>query len=269
MKRLLESRERATHWTSVICPKILHKIEVIEKQAAGYITTQCDFNLFEVSCLYGDQQEVDLEKRSCSCRVWDLTGIPCKHAVSAIWLKHGKGPVFDYVHPCYRTETYMKIYAGSIKPMAGPEEWPLSDMDPPLPPQYTARPGRPKKLRKRSACELSKDGEKVARTHIKLHCTKCRKPGHNARTCPLNLPNLQKQKPRKKVGSNSHVLTEEAQAVIDEVVGHLHNTAESEHMEGDDSALVEVDFLTHDGADFGLFEQCTPIEIEPTPQRRN
>nr|GMD69031.1 uncharacterized protein LOC109188831 [Ipomoea batatas] len=76
-------------------------------------------------------------------------------------------------------------------------------------------------------------------------------------------------KPRKKVGSNSHVLTEEAQDVIDEVVGHLHNTAESEHMAGDDSALVEVDFLTHDGVDFGLFEQCTPIEIEPTPQRRN
>nr|GLL25443.1 uncharacterized protein LOC109158417 [Ipomoea trifida] len=107
-------------------------------------------------------------------------------------------------------------------------------MDPPLPRQYSARPERPMKLRKKSVCELSKDEEKVARTHMKLHCTKRRKPGHNARTCPLNLHNLQKQKPRKKVGSNSHVLTKEAQAVIDEVVGHLQNTVARQRSSGED-----------------------------------
>lgn len=193
MTRLYESRVNGSKWTSDICPRILEKLEVIQKQAGSLIATQCDFHLFEVQGLYFDQQKVVLENRTCSSRKWDLTGVPCKHAVCAIWLKHGKGPVFEYVHHFYKRETYLKIYGGSIKPMAGPEEWPLTDKDPPLPPQYTARPGRPKKLRKPSMGELSKDGEKVARTHIKLHCTKCRKPGHNSRTCLVN-PQSNKQK---------------------------------------------------------------------------
>ncbi|XP_019200367.1 PREDICTED: uncharacterized protein LOC109193988 [Ipomoea nil] len=186
MAKLFENRQKAAEWKSLICPKIVRKLKQIEKAASGYLATQCDFFKFEVRHLYGDQQQVDLERKQCSCRRWELTGIPCKHAICAIWKKFGKGGVFDFVHPCYSKETYMKIYSASINPMAGPAEWPRCDTPPSLPPLYSAKVGRPKKLRTRSAAELTQDGNRVSRNHIQLHCSVCREAGHNARKCPSN-----------------------------------------------------------------------------------
>ncbi|XP_031116762.1 uncharacterized protein LOC116020425 [Ipomoea triloba] len=186
MARFYDQRQKATEWKTLICPTIVKKLKPIEKEAAGYLATQCDHFKFEVGQLYGDQQEVDLERKECSCRKWQLTGIPCKHALCAIWKKYGKGAVFDYVHPCYSKQTYLEIYSGTINPMAGPPEWPRCDRTPPLPHVYSAKVGRPKKLRKKSADELSQDGLKVCRKHIPLHCSVCREAGQNSRKCPSN-----------------------------------------------------------------------------------
>nr|GMC64265.1 uncharacterized protein LOC109163970 [Ipomoea batatas] len=71
---------------------------------------------------------------------------------------------------------------------------------------YTARAGRPQKLRKKSAGEsqneITKDGERVARSQIKLHCSNCRQSGHNSRRCP-NYPSLAEKlnNPRRRVRS--------------------------------------------------------------------
>ncbi|CAH9098861.1 unnamed protein product [Cuscuta epithymum] len=132
--------------------------------------------------------------------MWDLTGIPCKHGVCAIWLKYGKGPVYDYVSPYYSIDTFMKIYSGSINPMSGSAEWPITDKTPPLPPLYSNKPGRPKKMRKQSAGELTTDGERVARSRITLHSSNCKKPGHNCRKCPDN-PKPKDKLPKKKTKS--------------------------------------------------------------------
>ncbi|XP_031115648.1 uncharacterized protein LOC116019532 isoform X1 [Ipomoea triloba] len=128
-------------------------------------------------------------------------------------MKNGKGPVNENVHPSYLVETYLKSYGGSIKPMAGPNEWPSSDKEPPLPPLYTAKPRRPKKLRKRGCDEVSKkggdevskDGIHLRRSFVKMHCTKCKKEGNNKRKCPDNLAvreRLANTKKRVKTTSN-------------------------------------------------------------------
>ncbi|XP_031104367.1 uncharacterized protein LOC116026261 [Ipomoea triloba] len=201
MTKFFDKRQKAASWKTVICPTIVGKLKKVEKEAAGYLATQCDFFKFEVSQLYGDRQEVDLERKTCSCRKWELTGVPCKHGVCAIWKKYGKGALFDFVHPCYSKESYLKIYSCSINPMAGPSEWPVTTRTPPLPPMYSAKVGRPKKLRTRSAGEveppLSQDGISISRRHIQLHCGICRQVGHNSRKCPSN-PN-QKLKAKKRV----------------------------------------------------------------------
>lgn len=38
----------------------------------------------EVKDRDGNQYEVDMKNRSCSCRKWQLTGIPCCHGCQAI-----------------------------------------------------------------------------------------------------------------------------------------------------------------------------------------
>ncbi|XP_019183631.1 PREDICTED: uncharacterized protein LOC109178451 [Ipomoea nil] len=84
MGKLFENKQKATEWKTLISPNIVNKLKVIEKDAAGYQATQCDFFKFEVQQLYGDRQQVDLERQQCSCRRWELSGIPCKHAICAI-----------------------------------------------------------------------------------------------------------------------------------------------------------------------------------------
>ena len=64
---------------------------------------------------------VDLVRRTCSCRVWNLTGIPCKHGVATIFVNREKPE--DYTHPCYYKDAYVETYKIPIPPMPGQSKW--------------------------------------------------------------------------------------------------------------------------------------------------
>ncbi|XP_031112077.1 uncharacterized protein LOC116016053 [Ipomoea triloba] len=107
-----------------------------------------------------------------------------KHVICALWVKFGKAPLHDFVDDCYSIENYKKAYSGSIHPMAGPQEWPYTDSEPPLPPLFSKKVGRPRKMRKKSAGEITKDGIRFSRSAVTLYCSICKKIGHNSRRCP-------------------------------------------------------------------------------------
>ncbi|KAL8520908.1 hypothetical protein ACS0TY_011456 [Phlomoides rotata] len=67
---------------------------------------------YQVSCFDGGQYTINLEQGVCSCRLWQLTGLPCKHGVCAI-LKQKLDPI-DFVHEFYTIETYKKAYEEPI-----------------------------------------------------------------------------------------------------------------------------------------------------------
>uniref|UniRef100_A0A2N9F2M6 Zinc finger PMZ-type domain-containing protein n=1 Tax=Fagus sylvatica TaxID=28930 RepID=A0A2N9F2M6_FAGSY len=92
-----------------------------------------------------------LEKLKMESMIWDLTGIPCKHGVAAIYknLKHPE----DYLHDCYLKEAYLNVYSEIIHPMPGQDEWIKSGHLPPQPPHVLRPLGRPKKLRRRDPDE--------------------------------------------------------------------------------------------------------------------
>nr|GMD04203.1 Zinc knuckle family protein [Ipomoea batatas] len=89
--------------------------------------------------------KVDLSARQCSCRKWDLSGIPCTHAIAAI-RKKGDLPK-HHVHDCYTVEHYLRSYGPAILPIRAKELWHKTTMPPPLPPKYKPQPGRPKMKR--------------------------------------------------------------------------------------------------------------------------
>lgn len=70
-EKIYVSRGTRTRWTHSICHKILDKLAMIEKHVASYRGTQCDYHLFEIEDIYGDEHDVDLQRKSCSCRKWD------------------------------------------------------------------------------------------------------------------------------------------------------------------------------------------------------
>ncbi|CAN6170656.1 unnamed protein product, partial [Urochloa humidicola] len=126
---------------------------------------------------------VNLEQRTCTCRYWQLSGLPCCHAISCIY-KASK-LLDEFIAPCFNQSEYIKAYDHVLQPVEGPANWPISDMPRPEPPAYVKMPGRPKTQRRREQGEAPK-GTKLSKVGTKMTCRLCGKNDHNARRCPRN-----------------------------------------------------------------------------------
>ncbi|CAL5329197.1 unnamed protein product [Camellia sinensis] len=144
MHRIQIKKEGMEKYTTEICPNIVKDLEALKVQAKNCFATYCGDRKFEVDC-GATTYIVDLEERKCSCRMWDLTGIPYKHAVS----QH------DWV------ETGLPAVA---------------------PPLYRKQPGRLPKMRKKGIDEPI-NPIRVSRQHRFIVCAKCLQKGHNQRSC--------------------------------------------------------------------------------------
>ncbi|WMV54943.1 hypothetical protein MTR67_048328 [Solanum verrucosum] len=94
---------------------------------------------------------IDIRKKTCTCRTWQLRGIPCQHVVLAY--QHAGQDPEDHVVHWYRKDTFMKAYNYFIQPIHNMKMWPhTSDIviEPPEPKQM---PGRPPKCRRKSKDE--------------------------------------------------------------------------------------------------------------------
>lgn len=60
-----------------------------------------------------DTHTVFLDKRVCTCRTWDLSGIPCQHAMCA-YVNSKQDPA-DYISNWYHKDTYKAAYKWKIQ----------------------------------------------------------------------------------------------------------------------------------------------------------
>ncbi|KAF3636597.1 putative auxin-induced protein 10A5-like [Capsicum annuum] len=128
------------------------------------------------------QHIVDIIKKTCSYRLWQLKGIPCAHGVTVLLFK--KHPLYDYIDSCYSKETYLRTYANVLELLTNMKIWPVSSNITVAPPEISTLPGRPSKSRKKEAGETKKFG-KLPRTELAMTCRLCHVRGHNKRRCPL------------------------------------------------------------------------------------
>ncbi|XP_071699784.1 uncharacterized protein [Rutidosis leptorrhynchoides] len=138
-----------------------------------------------------EQFVVDMETRTCACRKWELTGIPCKHAVEVNWnmVENGfeVGDPETWVHSVYQLTTWNNTYQFTIEPLNGRHLWPKSgDLYTLMAPKKISTPGRPKKKRRMSANEVDEIGEggKLPTQGKMKKCGSCGEYGHNKRGCP-------------------------------------------------------------------------------------
>ncbi|PPD95301.1 hypothetical protein GOBAR_DD07676 [Gossypium barbadense] len=104
----------------------------------------CWWGRYQVECGLGSQHVVDLVENSYSCRNWDLTGIPCMHALAIIHLKDEF--LETYVQTWYTKQTQLQIYSNFIRLVRGPKQLVyLSNMLPILPLTLRRPPDRPTK----------------------------------------------------------------------------------------------------------------------------
>ncbi|KAL5543040.1 hypothetical protein UlMin_010750 [Ulmus minor] len=176
--------EAASHWVNPVGPRIVKIVEknkavarlCHEKWAGGFI--------FQVTTCTQDQLVVNLSDGCCSCRQFQLSGIPCGHALACIYSKNLN--VYDYVDSFYKKESYEKTYGPIIYPMPHPDRWPNVRQNVILPPLFKQMPRRPKKERRREASEPPAANEsrtKARRFNMVMHCQNCKQLGHYYSGC--------------------------------------------------------------------------------------
>ena len=165
MERIHVKRDYMTRIESELCPRIIKKLNHNIEGSKKCTSTWDGGDKCEVRDLDGNQFEVDMRHRTCSCRKWDLSGIPCAHGCQAI-LSINAQPE-QYVDECFKKSTYLDAYSTLMCPMKGSKDWPRATQAKLLPPKARRMPGRPKKHRRREAdevgsgCRLSKKGVAV------------------------------------------------------------------------------------------------------------
>ncbi|CAN1139971.1 hypothetical protein LINPERPRIM_LOCUS23718 [Linum perenne] len=163
MEQIAVKRKLAKTWKSSFCPKILRKLAAHAKEARFCRIISNGKEGYEVRYKGEDRFTVQLDESKCSCRSWDLNGIPCPHAITCI-ISEGKDPL-QYISECYTIQQYWNTYDHAMSPMDGHKLWVPSKYDPVLPPISRKMPGRPKKNRVKSVEEKEDVARKRKRNY--------------------------------------------------------------------------------------------------------
>ncbi|KAK6160797.1 hypothetical protein DH2020_004178 [Rehmannia glutinosa] len=134
---------------------------------------------------------VNLNRNTCTCREWDITGIPCTHVVCAIFTDDKSPEAF--VHPYYYVQRYKSAYSHIVYSHVSSIVNSSQSNEIIMPPPFKILPGRPKKSRKKEHDEIA-NGTRVTRKGRNMSCTRCGDTSH--RTCkrpPMENSTLDRQ----------------------------------------------------------------------------
>lgn len=161
MMRIWNISQQLSAKNDLLCKNVTKKLEKLKKLVKYCKIRPSGKGMYEVIC-FDETYIVDLPRRQCSCRQWELTGIPCCHAISCIF--HARQQPYDYVDKFFYNANCKACYEHVLQPISGVRSWPVVNASPILPPPFIKNPGRPKKCRKRDAYEFKKQSAtKLAR----------------------------------------------------------------------------------------------------------
>ncbi|XP_029150136.1 uncharacterized protein [Arachis hypogaea] len=188
MTRWTENREIAHNYSGTILPKIRFRLEKRSRSAGDWRPYWSAASKYEV--VNGlDKFAVNLGSHECSCRMWQMSGIPCVHAISCIKFKGLD--LEPFVAGCYKKEAYIRCYDSIIHLLNGVYLWERTAHPDVMPLPYRRPSHRPVKKRRATAG----DEEQSSRTHLsrrgeKQRCSLCGSVGHNKSICPKPIEEL-------------------------------------------------------------------------------
>ncbi|RYQ89114.1 hypothetical protein Ahy_B09g095927 [Arachis hypogaea] len=97
-------------------------------------------NIFEIQCL-SIKVSVDLGKKICSCRFWQLNGLPCRHACAALAYQNRRPE--EYANNWLTVGAYNKRYEFLVQLVPSKEFWEKHGYTNILPPAYKRSGRRP------------------------------------------------------------------------------------------------------------------------------
>ncbi|GKV04945.1 hypothetical protein SLEP1_g17025 [Rubroshorea leprosula] len=121
-RRMVARREYGTKkFVGNFGPKIWAKIVATREGSKRCTLLWLDGNGYEVDDNGEATYIVNVERKTCTCRVWNMTGIPCRHAVTVI--SHIQENVEDYVAHWYSKQIFMASYEYEVPVIEGMDQW--------------------------------------------------------------------------------------------------------------------------------------------------
>lgn len=146
-----KQQELANQMEGSFCPKIRKKVAKNAEYANLCYALPVGQGVFQVQ-IRDYQNIVDINAKTCDCRRWQLTGVPCFHAIAC--LRHETIKPESVLPSCYSLETFKKAYGYNIWPCRDKSLWELTNGEEVLPLKYEKKVGRPPKSRKKQAQEI-------------------------------------------------------------------------------------------------------------------
>ncbi|KAM3198316.1 hypothetical protein ACQJBY_073454 [Aegilops geniculata] len=176
--RIVGKQREAEKWSGRLCPKIQKKLDKYVEWAKNCRVKEYGKCVFQVMSL-NNTYVVDLNMNNCECKRWELSAIPCHHAIACF--RHERIEPESMVHECYTVENYKDCYGWNLMPMSDMKKWEKMHGIPVFPPIYTKVMGRPKKNRKKEPEEKQdKNGlKKISKHGVTMHCSICGATDHN------------------------------------------------------------------------------------------
>ncbi|KAL4381552.1 uncharacterized protein [Arachis hypogaea] len=182
MRRWADNRNQIIKYPREVLPRIRIKVEKQADASGKWVSTYASRDKYEVTSIHGGKEKfvVDLKNHECSCRKFQLSGIPCAHAMTCI--RKMCFNVDNFVANCYKKATYSECYQHVVYPVNGPNLWEKTQFDDVLPSIYRKSIGRPKLKRNKAADENPTRGG-VSHEGQNQKCSYYFARGHNKRTC--------------------------------------------------------------------------------------
>ena len=179
-----------------ICPTYAEKLEEAKKWSRNCQSLMAGPNLFQVTS-EERTYAVNLAQRTCGCKKWDMTAVPCNHVVSAI--HKAKLQPEDFVHDFFKKPMYLAAYSPIIYPVPGPDMWPRTDSLDIEAPVFKEHKGRAQTKRRKG--QFEKPAPKDTSRMASITCSNCNKVGHRYTNCHDAL------KPALAMRKNKHQVT--------------------------------------------------------------
>ncbi|KAF7817740.1 putative transcription factor WRKY family [Senna tora] len=179
-----DRQDMGMRWTSILVPSAEKRILEAIADAHCYQVLRANEVEFEIVSTERTNI-VDIRSRVCSCRRWQLYGLPCAHAAAALISCGHNAHLF--AEPCFTVQSYRVTYSQMINPILDKSQWrELAEgaegggakVDILIRPPKTRRPpGRPKKKVLRV--------ENFKRPKRVVQCGRCHMLGHSQKKCTM------------------------------------------------------------------------------------
>ena len=127
MTRFQANRQMIMKVESKLCPKIRKRLCKEKFACSKWLACWASRTKYEVKNRI-ESFTVDLEEKKCSCRKWDITSIPCYHAIFCIFFNREDAK--NYVNACYKRTTCIDCYDPIKEPINGQNMWRPSGLPP-------------------------------------------------------------------------------------------------------------------------------------------